>query len=38
MADIFWILGHPSYEALCAMTLTQLAEWHNRAAARQPRS
>lgn len=32
MADIWSVFyGQPGYEALCAMTLGELADWHDRA-------
>lgn len=38
MADIVLVLhGQPSFEAMCAMDLIELAEWHQRAIDRAKR-
>lgn len=37
MANIFAILRAPSFDSLCAMTLGDLARWHERAVARAPK-
>lgn len=35
MADIVLVLhGQPSFEAMCAMDLLEISEWHQRAADR----
>lgn len=38
MANIFAILGQPSFDNLCAMTLADLSAWHQRAIDRAPKS
>nr|WP_272695500.1 hypothetical protein [uncultured Sphingomonas sp.] len=38
MADIWWVLrGQPGYEAMCAMSLSELMNWHALAVERAPK-